>query len=250
MMLADMQRDFQTWLVSATPSAAIGTDARTMAGLAVYQNNYRAQLMGCLEQSYPRLRAWMGEEAFRTAAITHIDSHPPHAWTLDAYADGFDRTLVALFSDNPDVHELAWIEHALSAAFITPDAQPLALDALTHIDWDKALLRVAPSFMSSVAVTNAEQVWSALWAEEPPPESEMLASPSGLLVWRRGHTCCLKQVPTLEREALLRLQANGSFTDLCDWLVERLGEAWGVTKAGELLAGWLASELITGIDAA
>ncbi|MES2351748.1 MAG: DNA-binding domain-containing protein [Pseudomonadota bacterium] len=250
MMLADLQRDFQTWLVAAEPSASIGTDARAMAGLAVYQNNYRAQLVGCLEQSYPRLRAWIGEEAFRTAAITHIDRHPPHAWTLDAYADGFDRTLVALFPDNPDVYELAWIEHALSATFIAPDARPLALEGLAQVDWDKAVLSVAPSFMSAVAITNAEQIWSALWAEETPPESEMLARRVGLLVWRRGYTSCLKQVDALEHEALLRLQACGSFTELCDWLVERLGEAWGVTRAGELLASWLASELITGIDAA
>ncbi|MFS2004943.1 putative DNA-binding domain-containing protein [Duganella sp. CT11-25] len=250
MMLADLQRDFQAWLVTATPGASLGSDARALAGLAVYQNNYRAQLMGCLEQSYPQLRAWIGEEAFRTAAITHIDGHPPHAWTLDAYAEGFDSTLIALFPDNPDVHELAWIEHALGAAFIASDARSVPADALADIDWDTALLSIAPSFRSAVATTNAEQIWSALWAGETPPESAMLERPGGLLVWRRGYTSCLKQVDALEREALLRLHANGSFAGLCDWLVERLGEADGVARAGQLLAGWLASELITGIDAA
>lgn len=250
MMLADLQRDFHHWLVTATPSASLGADARAMAGLAVYQNNYRAQLMGCLEQSYPQVRTWIGEEAFRTAAITHIDNHPPHAWTLDAYADGFDQTLVALFPDNPDVHELAWIEHALTKAFIARDAKPLALDALAQIDWESAVLSITPSFRSAAATTNAEQIWSALWEQTEALESEMLAQPAGLLVWRRGYTSCLKQVDALEREALLQLHAGGSFTALCDWLVERLGEAEGVAKAGELLANWLASELIIGIEAA
>lgn len=249
MRLADLQRDFQTWLVTATPSDSLGSGARERAGLAVYQNNYRAQLVGCLEQSYPQLRAWIGEEAFRTAAITHIDSHPPHAWTLDAYAEGFDSTLAALFPDNPDVQELAWIEHALGAAFIAADAQCVPFDALASIDWDTALLSITPSFRSIAVTTNAEQIWSALWAGEPPPESEMLARPAGLLVWRRGYTSCLKQVDALEREALLQLHASGSFAGLCDWLVERLGEAEGVAKAGELLANWLASEMIVGIDA-
>ena len=257
MMLADLQRDFQTWLVKAESSAALGDGARAMAGLAVYQNNYRAQLVGCLEQSYPRLRAWIGDEAFRTAAITHIDSHPPHAWTLDAYAEGFDRTLLALFPDNPDVHELAWVEHALGAAFIAQDANPVPFDALAQIDWDTALLSITPSFRSIAATTNAEQIWSALWerettpalGERPLPDSAMLEQPAGLLVWRRGYTSCLKQVDAIEREALLQLRASGSFAGLCDWLVERLGEAEGVARAGELLASWLASELITGIDA-
>jgi len=249
MMLADLQRDFQTWLVKAESSASLGDDARAMAGLAVYQNNYRAQLVGCLEQSYPQLRAWIGDEAFRTAAITHIDSHPPHAWTLDAYAEGFDRTLIALFPDNPDVHELAWVEHALGAAFIAQDAQAVPFDALAQIDWDTALLSITPSFRSIVATTNAEQIWSALWEGQAPPDSAMLEQPVGLLVWRRGYTSCLKQVDAIEREALLQLHASGSFAGLCDWLVERLGETEGVAKAGELLANWLASELITGIDA-
>jgi hypothetical protein len=250
MMLADLQRDFQSWLVAATPSASLGDGSRAMAGLAVYQNNYRAQLVGCLEQSYPLVRTWIGEDAFRTAAITHIDKHPPHAWTLDAYADGFDQTLVALFPDNPDVHELAWIEHALTAAFIAPDVRPVALDALAHIDWDTAVLSISPSFQSAAATTNAEQIWTALWEQTEAPESEMLARPAGLLVWRRGYTSHLKQVDALEREALLQLRASGSFTALCDWLVERLGEADGVVKAGELLANWLAAELIIGIEAA
>jgi hypothetical protein len=250
MMLADLQRDFQAWLVTATPAASLGRDARAMAGLAVYQNSYRAQLMGCLEQSYPKLRAWIGDEAFRSAAITHIDRHPPHAWTLDAYADGFDHTLIALFPDNPDLHELAWIEHALAAAFIAPDADHVPPDVLAQVDWDTASLSITPSFRSASATTNAEQIWSALWTGQTPADSAMLEQPGGLLVWRRGYTSCLKQVDTLEREALLRLQDDGSFARLCDWLAERLGETGGVAKAGELLANWLAAGLITNIDAA
>jgi hypothetical protein len=250
MMLADLQRDFQHWLVNATPSAIIGSDARAMAGLAIYQNNYRAQLVGCLEQSYPKLRGWIGEDNFRTAAITHIDAHPPHAWTLDAYADGFADTLSVLFPDNPDVREVAWIEHALGAAFVAQDASPLAMADLAAVDWETARLRTAPSLRSAPASTNAEQVWSALWDEQTPPDSEMLAQEGGLLVWRRGYTSYLKQVDAPEYAALLQLQSSGSFGAVCDLLVERLGDAAGVAKAGELLAQWLANELITGIETA
>ena len=60
----------------------------------------------------------------------------------------------------------------------------------------------------------------------------------------------VRQVDALEREALLELRASGSFAQLCDWLVGRLGEGAGVARAGKLLARWLASELIIGIAAA
>nr|GFB56186.1 hypothetical protein [Tanacetum cinerariifolium] len=85
------------------------------AGLAVYQNNYRAQLVSCLEHAFPQLRSWLGEEAFRHTAIDHIEHFPPYAWTLDAYAEHFDETLRRRFPENPDIHELAWIEQALRA---------------------------------------------------------------------------------------------------------------------------------------
>jgi len=246
MMLAELQRDFQSWLTSASGDAAQRLGG-TAAGLAVYQNNYRAQLVGCLEQAYPQVRAWIGEGAFLAAAITHIDRHPPHAWTLDAYGREFGATLAALYPDNPDLQELAWIELALADAFVAADAAPLALDALAGIDWDSAQLRLAPSFAGRAAATNAEAIWWALSEGRAAPEAEMLDQPGGLVAWRRGFVSCLRQVDALEYAALLHLQQHGSFAALCGMLAERLGEADGVARAGALLAGWLSSELITDI---
>ncbi|NML59850.1 DUF2063 domain-containing protein [Massilia sp. RP-1-19] len=244
MMLAEMQRDFRCWLVAGTDEAAVRLGAAASAGLSVYQNNYRAQLVGCLEVSFPQVRAWMGEDAFLSTAITHIGHYPPTAWTLDAYADDFHATLARQFPDNPDLHELAWIEHALSGAFVAADATPLAPDALAGIDWDTARLLLAPSFASRLATTNAHAIWRALGDGGPVPGGEMLAGPAGLIVWRRQFTSCLRQVDALEFEALRHLQADGSFAALCELLVGRLGEADGVAKAGSLLASWLGSELI------
>lgn len=245
-MLADLQRDFQRWLVHATPSPSLGP----AAGLAIYQNNYRAQLIGCLQQSYPKLRDWLGDDIFRSAAIRHIDAHPPHAWTLDAYADGFAATLSALYPDNPDLQELAWIEHALNTAFIAADATPVALTELAQVDWDTAQLQLTPSLHIHPATTNAAAIWDALWTDTTPPDSEMLAQPGGLLVWRRAYTTFLKPLDAVEHAALQQLQTDGSFTALCTMLANRLGETQGTAKAGELLANWLAQELITGIRAA
>jgi hypothetical protein len=146
------------------------------------------------------------------------------------------------------LHELAWIENALSEAFVAPDAEPLPFAALAAIDWESARPLLAPSFMSLAATTNAERIWSALSDGTQAPEGEILAEPGGLIVWRRGFTSCLKQVDALEREALLHLQENASFAALCDLLVDRLGEDDGVARAGALLANWLVSELIIGVE--
>ncbi|HEY9104575.1 DNA-binding domain-containing protein [Chitinimonas sp.] len=245
-MLAELQRDFRHWLIQALPDAAerLGGEA----GLAIYQNNYRTQLVGSLKASYPLLQQWLGEARFLATAVWHIDRHPPHAWTLDAYAEGFETTLIERFPDNPDVHELAWLEAALGQAFVAADAAPLPAALLAEIDWERARLQLTPSLQCRDICTNAEAIWSALWQEQTPPEAEMLAEPAGLTVWRRDHTCQLRQVDTLELAALQQLQIDGSFAALCTLLVSLLGEAEGLQKAGALLVGWLANELIVGVN--
>ncbi|MBP0588693.1 putative DNA-binding domain-containing protein [Paraburkholderia sp. LEh10] len=248
MTLAAWQHDFRTWLTDASEEAARRIGPHAMRGLSVYQNNYRGQLVECLEHSFPQVRTLLGEDAFLQAAATHIGSHPPHAWTLDAYACDFGDTLRALYPHNPDLHELAWIENALTEAFVAHDAKPLPLDTLASIDWDAAQLRFAPSLRHRTATTNADSIWSAMAQSAEPPDGEMLAEAGGLLVWRRQFVSCLKRVDAIEYEAVLHLQKNASFATLCDVLVERLGDEHGVAKAGALLAGWLGSELIVAVD--
>ena len=246
MNLARLQQTFQTWLVSASDESAQLLGNNTI-GLAVYQNNYRAQLVGCLEGAFANLRQWLGDEAFLAACIIHIDNHPPHAWTLDAYPASFHQTLSEVFPSNPDVHELAWIEWSLNEAFVAADAAPIRMEALASVDWDTACLQLTPSLRCHALTTNAEAIWAALWQQTSLPEAQMLAEAGGLLVWRRQYTSRLRQVDALELQALLHLQGEGSFAGLCEFLVARLGEEEGIGRAGELLAGWIGSELIVGI---
>jgi hypothetical protein len=249
MSLADLQRDFNLWLVSGSESVGARLQGATTAGLFVYQNNYRAQLVGCLEASYPQLRTFMGADAFLHAAAAHINKHPPFAWTLDAYADGFDATLMEVLPNNPDIHELAWVEHALGAAFVAGDAQPLGSADFADVDWDAVRLRFTPTLLTRRATTNVADIWWAL-SDGTRCDGEMLAEPRALMVWRRGFVSCLRTIDTLEYEALEEMRAHGSFAALCEMLIARLGEDAGVARAGGLLADWIGGELITGIDTA
>lgn len=247
MNLAQMQRDFQSWLVTASSDAASRLGNGSSAGLNVYQNNYRVQLIDCLEAGYPHVRTWLGEEAFLAAAVAHIDGNPPHAWSLDAYGDNFDATLISLYRDNPDLRELARIELALARAFVAPDGEVLNADALAQIDGDTATLRLAPSLELLRATTNAAEIWSALQRGEALPESVMLAEPAGVVVWRKEYTVFLDTADALEYAALLQLQSDGSFARLCGMLVERLGEEEGIAKAGALLVSWIGKEWLAAI---
>ena len=247
MNLNMMQRDFRRWL-----TVADGLSARRLAdgsrGLDVYQNNYRVQLMGCLEATYAHLRTFIGDAAFRHAAAVHIQRNPPRAWTLDAYGAGFETTLRTLFPDTPDLHELAWIEWSLATAFVARDAAPLDPARLAHADWDRARLGFAPSLHMARLTTNAADIWSALQDGVAAPEAAMLPAPAGAIVWRRGYLARLRVLAAPDFEALQLARAEGSFGVLCARLVDRLGADDGVAKAGALLADWIGNELLTRVS--
>lgn len=249
MNLAQWQEGFRGWLVAGTEERALVFGERASAGLAVYQNNYRAQLVGCLQASYPNVLRWIGDEAFHQASIAHVDAHPPQGWTLDSYGKDFAATLREMFPRNPDLQELAWIEWALSEAFVATDATPMTKEALWSVDWNEAHLRLAPSLRHHVATTNADDIWSALQEDTHGiPDGDMLDAPGGLVVWRRGFLSRLRRLDADDYAALLGLFDDSRFEAMCETLVDRLGEEAGVARAGALLADWLDAGVVVGVE--
>lgn len=250
MNLATWQNDFRQWLLSGDADDARVFGERATLGLDIYQNNYRTQLIRCLGVSYPAITRWLGDDAFREAAIAHIETHPPRGWTLDTYGKDFEDTLSALYPHNPDLHELAWIEWALSEAFVATDAPALSRDTLWQVDWEGASLGLTPSLRLRTATTNADTIWQALQDDTAtPPDGQMLDAPGGLILWRRDYTSRLLRVDAVEYAALRSVQDDPRFETLCEHLVTRLGEDAGIARAGTLLANWLDAALITSITA-
>jgi len=243
MNLLALQHDFRNRLTAAAPPAA----SPASPGLAVYRNNYRVQLVGCLEQTFPCLRAFVGDDVFRQAAAAHVARHPPHAWTLDAYGERFGDTLAHLYPDNPDVHELAWIEWAMNTAFVAPDAAPLDPATLASVDWDRATLAFAPSLRLAPLATNAADIWSAQQEGRALPEAAMLSAPGGVLVWRRGFTVRLRVLDEATHDALAHARKHGRFDALCALLVAQLGEEAGPAQAGALLADWIGGDIVVAV---
>ena len=244
MSLLALQHNFRDWLIGETEDATRRCGHRAEAGLAVYLNNYRAQLMACLSESYGTVRAWLGDAAFEAAAATHIALSPPRSWTLDAYAPEFAGTLDRLYPDDPEVGELACLERALGLAFIGPDAAPVDPAALESIDWDRAILRLVPTFTLLRVTTNAGAIWSALARGDQPPAAQPLAQQGGIIVWRNGFIPAFRMLEAPEIEALDVVKQGHSFAALCARLVERHGEELGPAQAGHFLGQWLADQLV------
>ena len=249
MSLIELQRDLHDWLVREDRWSArrLGDDAAP--GLRVYLNNYRAQLVACLDDSFARTRDWIGEAAFRQSVIAHVERVPPSSWTLDAYGRDFPATLALRYPSDPEVAELAAIELALADAFVGPDATALTVDQVAGVDWDCAVLRFAPTLDFVELTTNASAIWSALAAGDMPPAPEMLAETGAVLVWRHDHVAQFRAIDRIEQQAIAAMRSGTSFAELCAQLVESFGEQQGVARGGALLGQWLAEGLIVDIVA-
>ena len=186
MSLLALQRDLQSWLTTEAPEVADRLGPTATAGLAVYTNNYRSQLMACIRDSYGSVHAWLGNDAFDAAAATHIDHHPPHSWTLDQYGRDFPETLDGLFPGDPEVGELARLENDLGLAFVGSDQAPLEGANIGAIDWDRAVFSFVPTFSIRRLTTNAAAIWSAINNDAQPPIAASLATPADRAVWREG----------------------------------------------------------------
>lgn len=248
MSLIDLQRDIHAWLTASDPAAAGRFGPAAVAGLDIYRNTYRAQLVACLESGFQRTRDWIGGEAFHRAVVTHIDRLPPSSWTLDAYGRDFPATLAMLLPDAPEVAELAWLEQALDEAFVAPDGAALTAADLTEVDWDRAVLRLTPTLDMADATTNAFAIWSALVDGLIAPPAERLAEPGAVIVWRVAEIARARPVGRGECTALLAIRSGLPFRDFCATIAEDLGETAGIALAGQWVGTWLSGGLVAAVE--
>ena len=77
MNLVTLPRDMRAWLDTGSDERAARFADSARPGLGIYQNNYRAQLAACLEDSFSVTLAWLGGEAFHAAIVAHVGSFAP-----------------------------------------------------------------------------------------------------------------------------------------------------------------------------
>jgi hypothetical protein len=249
MTLAELQRAFRAHIERGEGAINDGVPPDARRGLAVYRHAYRANLVACLADTFEKTAAWLGEDAFEAAALEHLAGHPPTSWTLNAYGQGFDDTLEGLYPADPEVAEIAWLDWSLRRAFDGPDSDVQVPADLARTDWDRAVLRLAPTLTLRRTRTNAAALWSAMAAGESPPAVAHPAGAVGLAVWRHGLSPRFRSLSETDYRALDQALAGAPFAMICERLADdALSGEDAAAFAGGLLSGWLAEQIVIGAD--
>jgi hypothetical protein len=248
MSLLALQHDMRDHLLNGAGISARRVHGDSTAGLAVYHNAYRAQLIDCLRDTYEKLAAWLGDDAFEDAARAYVEVNPPRSWTLSDYGASFGAALAAIYPEDPEVAELAWLDWTLRRAFEAADCPPIDASGLAEIDWDRAVFSFVPTLTLKLVETNCAAIWSALTEGTMPPPAERLSRATTIRVWRAGLSPRFKTIAPTEARALRLAMAEFSFGEICKIAIDEADESEAVKAASQLLATWLSDGIIAGIQ--
>ncbi|MDN3646485.1 DNA-binding domain-containing protein [Pontixanthobacter aestiaquae] len=253
--LAERQQEFMAQVLDDERVLPDGWTPRHAAGMDIYRNAYRARLVDALRDTYERTAKWVGEDAYRQAAAHHVITHPPKSWTLDHAADGFPDTLRELFTNNPEVAELGWLEWAMHQAFVAADAEPIDAAKFGEVaasfaeeDWAHMRLTFLPGTVQLRIAHDIGKLWRALGEEDAETPDFALEHAHHCVVWREGFKPVFMQVEQHEGRALEMMRGGASYGEMCEALVEMLGEEEAVAQAGAMLGRWLHNGLIASVS--
>lgn len=239
-------------LDDAAAEALIVDDARVGAAkrLDIYRNNYRVSLTGALADHFERLHAYLGDDQFDAIASAYLAAHPSATRNLRYYGGEMPGFLARHFPNDAELAELAALDWALRHAFDAPDAPPLDAVRVGALGdgWIEARLALHPSARLLSMDHNSAAIWSALSAEDTPPELVALDPPVMVLVWRNDLQPQFRSVSAEEARALAVIEAGASFTGLSVRIIEELGEAAAMESLAAWLGQWLADGVLVSAD--
>jgi Putative DNA-binding domain len=250
--LMQLQSDFQAYLLDASKGAAFKTkivdDKKVGAKmrLGIYADAYRLRIIEALSNSYPILKALLGDDLFEQAARLYIDQYPSTYRNMRWVGDKMAAHLQANFPQYPIAAEMATFEWALGLAFDGEDAPILTLQNLAEIapeNWADLRFKFHPSMQLLSFKFNVLRVWQALNVEEMPPKVTQINEPC--VIWRKDLNSHYRSLELAEYAAIQLVIGGASFGELCEKLQENASEEAATMQAAQYLSGWLNEGLMT-----
>jgi hypothetical protein len=244
--LAQLQSDFQAYLLDSSKGATfkklivndkkVGVKKR----LGIYSDAYRLRIIEALSNSYPILKALLGDDLFEQAARLYIDQYPSTYRNMRWVGDKMSEHLQENFPQYPIAAEMATFEWGLSLAFDADDAPILGLQDLTAIapeNWADLRFQFRPSMQLFTFKWNVLLVWQALNSEESAPKISQIEEPC--VVWRKDLNSHYRSLDLGEYAAIQLVIAGTSFGELCEKIQENATEEAATMQAAQYLSGWL-----------
>lgn len=259
MNLHDIQAAFQRHVLNqddAIEQAVAGTErlsARERLGIYTYA--YMARLVESLGQSYPALLQVLGEAQFESTARAFVQRYPSRVRSVRYYGREFGNFLAERATDATGamLAELACWEWTLAAAFDGPDASSLPVHAVAAVapeDWARLQVRLHGSLQRVALSTDAVEWWRAATQDAARPATPRSTPTVEWVVWRQGLTTSFRSLAPDEAWAVDATLRGRPFGELCEGLIDFVGDEAAALRGAILLKSWLTEGWVTGLDRA
>jgi hypothetical protein len=220
----------------------------------VYRYAYGSRLVEAMGNDHELLHAYLGDEMFDEMGHAYVKARPSQHPNLRWFSQGLPEFLKSAepYSDYPVLSDLASLEKALNDAFDGEDAPTLGLADLAGFApevWNDLRFSAHPTVARLDLSTNASAIWLALKNDESPPDAELLAEPSRLLIWRQDVTPMFRELSAEEAMMWDEAARKIPFGVLCAMLATYDDPDGAAARGAGYLHGWVTSGLLAGVTA-
>lgn len=217
--------------------------------LAVYQDAYKLRLAGILQDEYPILLRYLGQDAFWRLAHRYMAAMPsnhPNARMFPVRLPEYMQTDVA-YGDGHPATEIAFVENAISRAFDARDRKCQTIDALSMLPAERIgelLIDLMPSVSLILCRTNADSIYFSLSNGREPPEATKRDEPCHTLVWRRDNIAKYRTANPEEAMLIEQVGVGNNLAGLCEMAAVMDTAEMAASRIAGYLTDWIENQMI------
>lgn len=185
-------------------------DLALARALTIHRNTSAKAAQTALADSYPVVRAMVGEEPFDAVAYDFVEEMPPAEPRLCFYGERFAGFLAAYppFAEHRYLADVAQVERLVIEALFAADADPRDPVSFANLDLDAPLI-LHPAVRVAQLTSPAGSLWLAHQDDAPADALDsLLWQPECVLITRPGNRIAVS-VETPAATAFIEACANG-----------------------------------------
>jgi hypothetical protein len=257
MELKELQKQFKSHIFSRDSEIAqhiVSDKLSSEFRLSIYANGYVTRLIEVLENDYPVLKDFMGEDSFYELCQWYIAQNPSTNASLRWFGRHMPAFLSATepYNDKPYLAQLAELEWALVDAFNATDQDSIGEGEVAQVPidkWPELSFVFHCSIQTFSYQWNILPIWQAHQEQLAMPGAQSLPEPETCLVWRRDLKTLFRTLEGDEAVLFSAAREGANFSQLCEILSDQIQDVQDAQqiplRAAGLLKTWLSAALVT-----
>lgn len=253
--LADLQRDFQTYVLNdrvrgAFDQSVVSTNrAKNDERLNVYAHAYRARLFETLGNDFLGLQALTGAQRFEELCRNYIEHTPSHTFNARWYGQDLAAFLrvTSPWDETLALCEMADLDWAIGLSFDSADETSVSeatVAAIPFSDWPEMRCRLHGSIRRLFPCSNVAEIRRAVDRGETPPALRSYGIPQPWIISRQDDVVRYRKVEGDESDALDAVEQNATFTQMCEALCEWHAPDVVAMRTATLFKAWIQNQWI------